>query len=210
MILEARWCGFENCCFLTLTYDDLELEKRGEVLKLDKSGFQKFMKRLRKECWKHGRRIRFYMCGEYGNKTYRPHYHCVVFNCGVGDFMEWFSCRSVGQKNGYSCVVPSWGRGFVHVAGFGERVAWYVAQYLGKSTPARKKMLEDLGLPPEFSSMSNKPGLGCMELESRPEYYRRHPINGWGSIDKVKEFARHSRYVEDKIYRTVEGETSGF
>ena len=53
---------WEKNCFITLTYNDENLPKDGS---LDVTHFQKFMKRLRK---KHGAGIRFYHCGEYGDK----------------------------------------------------------------------------------------------------------------------------------------------
>lgn len=43
---------------------------------LDHKKFQRFMKRLRKGAEKP---IRYIMCGEYGGKTQRPHFHAVLF-----------------------------------------------------------------------------------------------------------------------------------
>jgi len=202
MILEGRWHGFENCCFLTLTYDDSELEKRGEVLKLDKVHIQKWLKRFRKELFKYeGIRIRYYLCGEYGEKGLRPHYHIVAFGATVERILLGTVDSCIVRNNrGYSVRLKSWPFGFVYVASFEQRVAFYVAQYLGKSTPARKKELESLGLPPEFCLMSRKPGLGAFEINRRRLYYAKHPVSGWRNIESVKEFARHSRYIESKIY----------
>ncbi|QCS36958.1 replication initiation protein [Tortoise microvirus 34] len=204
ILLEARYVGFENCCFLTLTYDDSELEKRGEVLKLDKSHVQKYMKRLRKRFSHAGKRIRYYLCGEYGAETSRPHYHQVLFclSCDdvVGDCVSGCGVSKVEGLRGRAFAWPVWGYGRVHVASFTEGVAFYVAQYLSKSTPLRKEMLEKMGLPPEFSLMSRRPGLGFFELEKKREYYRRRPVRGWSSIEAVKSFPRHSRYIEEKLY----------
>jgi len=65
---------YERNCFITLTYSD-------EFLPNDRSvnvrHFQLFMKKLRK---RFGPNIRFYHCGEYGEKTSRPHYHALLFN----------------------------------------------------------------------------------------------------------------------------------
>ena len=53
-------------CFLTLTYDDDHLPSD---LSLRPKDFTKFLKRLRSRL---GYKIRFYMCGEYGEDYSRP------------------------------------------------------------------------------------------------------------------------------------------
>ena len=201
IILEARYCGFDNCCFLTLTYDNIELEKRNEVLRLDKRHIQLWLKRFRKDCDARGKKIRYYCCGEYGTSFYRPHYHVVLFGLSVTDiFIFYTNGKQVCSNGGASVQLKSWPYGYCFVAGFSEGSAFYVASYLGKSTPERRRMLEKLGLPPEFPMMSRKPGIGCKEVETRRDYYARHPVSGWKSIDAVKPFARHCRYLEEKIF----------
>lgn len=71
--------------FITLTYDDEHLPSDNG---LHKEELQKFWKRLRKDL---GYKIRYYACGEYGDKEKiymspgatiahgRPHYHAIVF-----------------------------------------------------------------------------------------------------------------------------------
>ena len=54
----------ENSVFVTLTYSDEFCP-----ISLEYAHFQNFMKRLRK---KFGP-TRMYMCGEYGERTFRPH-----------------------------------------------------------------------------------------------------------------------------------------
>ena len=65
--------------FITLTYDDAHLPYNQSLSVRD---FQLFMKRLRKE---FGSGVRFFHCGEYGEKTGRPHYHAILFNCDFKD-----------------------------------------------------------------------------------------------------------------------------
>ncbi len=80
-------------CFITLTYDEEHLPQDWS---LDKSHFQKFMKRLRK---RYPQKIRYYHCGEYGENCRhgihttlcpgcnvgRPHYHAILFNIDFHD-----------------------------------------------------------------------------------------------------------------------------
>ena len=48
----------------------------GRVPTLSKDDLQKFFKRLRKN---YGKKVRYFACGEYGPKHYRPHYHLLFF-----------------------------------------------------------------------------------------------------------------------------------
>jgi hypothetical protein len=66
---EARY--WPSSCFLTLTYAPEHLPPDGGLRHRD---FQLFAKRLRKRF-----SIGYYMCGEYGDETRRPHYHAALF-----------------------------------------------------------------------------------------------------------------------------------
>ena len=61
---------YEDNAFITLTYDDSHLPPTGSLVKAD---FQNFMKRLRFHFG--GNNIRFYQCGEYGDKNLRTAAH---------------------------------------------------------------------------------------------------------------------------------------
>lgn len=64
--------------FLTFTYSDDKVPWAFDLMTLDKSDFQKFMKRLRKALPKV--KLKYYCVGEYGENTQRPHYHAIMFN----------------------------------------------------------------------------------------------------------------------------------
>lgn len=64
--------GGKNSSFLTLTYNDENLPPFGSLVKSD---FQKFIKRFR---FNVKQDIKYYGCGEYGDKTHRPHYHIIM------------------------------------------------------------------------------------------------------------------------------------
>lgn len=62
--------------FWTWTYSDANLT--GE---LSKRHIQSFIKKLRKEqALLSKETIKYFICGEYGEKTKRPHYHGIIFN----------------------------------------------------------------------------------------------------------------------------------
>lgn len=74
-----------NSVFLTLTYntDHVPLSARG-FMNLNKRDVQLFLKRLRKlagRSYNVVTPIRYYVCGEYGSRFFRPHYHAIIFNC---------------------------------------------------------------------------------------------------------------------------------
>lgn len=79
-------------CFVTLTYRDNNVPigidaVTGETrLSLRKTDYQKFLKVLRIDLQRKGFETpSFFVCGEYGSRTFRPHYHIVV--CGANTDM---------------------------------------------------------------------------------------------------------------------------
>lgn len=99
----------KDAYFVTLTYNDEHVPRAyyadpetGEAFEsktLLKRDWQLFMKRLRKAT--SGRpdceNLRFFMCGEYGPKTLRPHYHAIIFGLHLDDLKP-FSQRQLGKK----------------------------------------------------------------------------------------------------------------
>lgn len=70
--------------FVTLTYDDdhvpLVEGEEGEIQRtLDPSHTRNWLKRYRK----YYGPVRYYLVGEYGSKTKRPHYHAILFGRNV-------------------------------------------------------------------------------------------------------------------------------
>ena len=183
-------CNGGNC-FVTLTYRD-ELECDSEQLRngyhvpddwsLSKDHFQRFMKRLRKAF--EPDKIRFFACGEYGNRCRhgidlecvgcplcnvgRPHYHACLFNVSFPDLTAY------GSRDGelrYTSDVLSriWKYGFVDVGELNFDSAAYVARYCLKKVTGSAAddhyMQVDLDgvatwVLPEFNLMSRRPGIG--------------------------------------------------
>lgn len=109
-------------------------------------------------------RIRYYCVGEYGDETWRPHYHAAVFGlkpCAFGD------SRLVAPRvcDCASCnlVRTSWGLGFSSVGTLELSSAQYLAGYVTKKMTGKSdKRLE--GRVPEFARMSLRPGIGMHAL----------------------------------------------
>lgn len=62
------------------------------MIQAHKDHFQKFMKRLRRDL---DTPIKYFSCGEYGDKSFRPHYHAIIL--GVPN-----------DKPFKECVVENW------------------------------------------------------------------------------------------------------
>jgi hypothetical protein len=75
--------------FVTLTYSDQNIpitecihnDQPLYLPTLVRKDFQNFMKRLRK--MQPTITIKYYMCGEYGGRTGRPHYHAIILNSDI-------------------------------------------------------------------------------------------------------------------------------
>ena len=141
--------------FLTLTYDDEHLPVDNSVHKRD---LQLFFKRLRKSL---GTKIRYFACGEYGDKFGRPHYHAIVF--GLSADCAVFRNKKFDRKTqGYYCDMPCWDKGFVHIGSVTVDSANYVAGYVTKKLKGKnaKDYYLQKGIEPEFVLMSRRPGIG--------------------------------------------------
>jgi len=111
-------------CFITLTYNPENLPPDCGLIKRD---FQLFMKRLRSRYPE--KKIKFFQCGEYGDKSNRPHYHAILFGFNFPDWMYLFDSPS-GEPIYTSPILESiWSLGFVTVGTVTFESAGYVARY---------------------------------------------------------------------------------
>jgi hypothetical protein len=154
--------------FITLTYDDEHLPKNGTLVK---DHFRLFMKSLRKPHkkldWIPPKKIRFYMCGEYGEKFGRPHYHAILFNTYFPDAIP-----IQGKPNLFDSDIlrQIWGKGHVSIGAVTFESAAYVSAYVQKKINGKQKdqhyaiYNKDTGeyfgqLQQEYANMSRKPGI---------------------------------------------------
>lgn len=156
----------ENVALL-LTYDDAHLPSDGSLCYRH---FQLFMKRLRRV----RRGVRFYMCGEYGESSLRPHYHVLLFGCDFPDKV-FHKVTGAGSRIYTSAVLDSlWGMGHCGIGELNFESAAYAARYALKkySTPGDDDLYMRVDVTSgavtfvskEFSHMSLKPGIGVSFL----------------------------------------------
>lgn len=167
---------YEENCFITLTYDDQHLPDGNS---LDYQEFQLFMKRLRK---KAGRKIRFYMSGEYGEERQRPHFHACIFNYNFPDRI-FFKTSGKGTYVYTSEILNNlWPKGWSTVCDLTFQSAQYVAAYILKKQGGKRNLKdyeeidketgEVFYREKEFAHMSLKPGIGAGWYEKyKPEVF---------------------------------------
>ena len=169
--------------FVTLTYDTrfVPITERG-YLTLDKRDVQLYFKKLRKAHPKNHEPIKYYLAGEYGSKTFRPHYHIILFNADV-EFIH-----------------KSWDKGEVHIGELTEASAAYTAKYInkGKIIPMHKN--DDRS--PEFSLMSKKLGLNYLS-EKIIRYHRADLERNYLTLEDGKKISL-PRYYRQKIWTEQE------
>lgn len=141
ILLESK-CH-EKSVFTTLTYSPDNLPPNGSLVR---AHLQLFLKRLRRRV--APRLLRYFAPGEYGDDTWRPHYHPILFGLGLD------SARDIEE---------SWGLGFVDVRELSEELAQYAAGYVVKKL-TRGDDPRLAGRTPEFCAMSLKPGIGALAV----------------------------------------------
>lgn len=147
MILESL--SHPASCFVTLTYNDDHIPEGGT---LNPDDTKLFLKRLRKAY--HPLKLRYYLVGEYGDRTLRPHYHIALF--GV-------------PPDAVYTIADAWARngnpiGHVVVGTLTFESAAYIAGYVTKKmTKADDPRLG--GRHPEFARMSLRPGIGALAMD---------------------------------------------
>lgn len=145
---------YERNCFITLTYSDDNLPLDGSLRPRDMT---LFLKRLRKM---FGSGIRYFQCGEYGEKSLRPHHHAILFNHDFSDK------RSMSNPLGPSRLFTSrtledlWGYGHCSVGTVTRQSAGYVARYSLKKVYGPSSVDWYAGRVPEYLTMSRRPGIG--------------------------------------------------
>ncbi len=122
----------EENCFITLTYNAENLPPDAG---LRKKHFQDFMKRLRKET---KIKIRYYHCGEYGDKNNRPHYHAILFGLNFNDWVYLFDSPSGEPIYTSPTLERIWQNGFATVGTVTFESAAYVARYCMKKINGKK------------------------------------------------------------------------
>lgn len=169
--------------FITLTYSDKFHPKNNS---LNKEDFQKFMKSLRH---KIDSKIKYYACGEYGERTARPHYHAIIINTAL-----------TKEEMHYLCL-KAWKKGIVHIGEANGKTIRYISGYV------QKKQSYPQGVLKPFSLISN--GIGEEYVDLNKDWHKKdfkhrlHVIQENGIKKSIP------RYYRKKMYSKMQNQIVG-
>lgn len=162
--------------------------------------FQDFMKRLRRRLdygvkysvvrdgrfipgiyHGEGKPLRYFMCGEYGDTTHRPHYHAIVYGFYPPDAKPLRDGLSTSDL-----LTSVWPFGFHTVAKVEPACVSYVAGYVDKKMDESRNVWMVEGVAPEYVAMSRgcyKLGTGGIGKSFFDLYWRElYPLNDDGTF----------------------------
>lgn len=212
LVLELQY--HDSAYFVTFTYNNKHVPRRwyadpetGEAFEsysLEKRAIQLLMKRIRRTFPNDN--IRYYCCGEYGGKTFRPHYHMIIFGLHLDD-LQFYKKSELGDTYWTSPKLSScWtdpddkedSYGYVVVAPVTWETCAYVGRYVTKKLTGKLAGFYDVhNIIPEFSLMSRKPGIGRAYYDDHPNLYDYKWINV--SLPSGGRKIRPPRYY-DRLY----------
>lgn len=182
---------WNSCHFVTLTYADEFLpyvKYRAEngttvpIPGLSKRDLQLFLKRLRKNTRK---KVKYFAVGEYGEKSYRPHYHLILFG--------------LDQKQIYDDILLSWKKGHVRVDPVNDARIRYVTGYVLKKDD-REYFEQDQYQKP-YMVCSKKLGLDYVRIMK--DWHKADLTRNYVPLEGGKRMCLPD-YYRDKIYTEAE------
>lgn len=192
--------------FVTLTYSEDNLHSRSVCL----DDLQKFHKRFRDNLYRarlnqvcisipgvkikksdiqlpQEAKYRFFQASEYGETTFRPHYHLCITNVNSFD------------KTDYECLYNAWSYdhgdsqiGIITADSLLPARIRYCVKYISAENPVQAKQYKALGLAPLFHTMSK--GIGAKWIEEHADMIRE--TNGYFSNGVLRPLPR---YYKEKL-----------
>lgn len=162
-VYESKAHAFN--CMVTLTYDNFKRDENGNILrdrlgnpieepvnpdlKVNKRDLQLFIKRLRK--WYSNvsvERVKYIACAEYGKRTHRAHYHCILFGVRFPDIHFYKKSKRGNPIYMSNTLTKLWSHGICTVDSINVRsnIARYCTKYCAKQRSDETFMLFSQGL----------------------------------------------------------------
>lgn len=158
--IDRMYCAWKThsiSAFVTFTYDDdhLIIQDGFKSATLSKDDVHKYLDNIRHQVHLP---FEYFLCGEYGDKFSRPHYHALFFG------LDYQLHKRVFEK---------WKKGMVSVLPCESQSFRYVSKYLTKpySSEWNDKNYYDIGIIPPFHKMSR--GLGIYQYLSHLDDIQR-------------------------------------
>lgn len=195
--------NWNRLLFVTLTYENKYVPISEYGLELSKDDAKNFIKRLRAKMnyyYKETGQFKYFLTGEYGEKTLRPHYHMVIALPGDVPFELIKSC---------------WKKGNVDIQLAHKEAIFYTIGYVSKKV-YNGKMKDYKGKEREFRKMSRGNGREWYEKHKNelalkqyidyrgykcgiPRYYKKKlDDEGLWDKEKIKQYQREEKIKETK------------
>lgn len=201
------------CLFMTFTYSDDNLpilhKDRGDItiglgscvvdddisFVLIKSHLQGYLKLLRELLRRKDCQLRYYAIGEYGEHTYRPHYHALLFF----DYDRFVPPNEIDDL-----VAKCWHNGNVKFGYISPKSIRYVLKDMVKqqfknSEYVKKTICNDKEDYAPFCIMSRRPGIGSAWFSQHENFFLR-AIQDVTAIVSDGHFVSIPRYYKDKYF----------
>lgn len=186
-------------------------------MSLETTHFQLFMKKLRnsfayrainpetgrlKYYYDKVPQIKYFLAGEYGGKTFRPHYHAIIFGVPlstlIGDYYSSMVARGLITLDGtrqFDCKY--WQYGAITIGQVAEASVGYTLKYVMKEGKIPLHKNDDR--LPEYQRVSK--GMGANYLSQNMIDWHHDDLTGryYTPLKGGKKIAL-PRYLKDKIY----------
>lgn len=149
-----------------------------------KRDIQLFIKRLRKLLWP--KKLRYFICSEYGPTTGRPHYHGILFGIEKTNFIS--DEKNLSEIR--SILEDVWPYGFVNVDFCNGPRCNYCAKYCVKPAAA-----VSVSRTPPFILCSRRPGIGA-------SYFDRYDRVKWHLSQYQDTYVAPSYQDPKKVYKS--------
>lgn len=195
---ELKVCS--SAFFVTLTYGHkhLPISKNG-FRTLSKADAKSFLKRLRtnieryhvrdgnRDNLKLAPKLRYFLCGEYGGKNGRPHYHAIILNCLPQHIVDAWSKE--GEEIGTFQIDSDVNQANIK----------YVLKYMHKDRTKRRGPSDDR--QEEFQLMSK--GLGYNYVTDATRRYHKDYKRTYTVLDAGIKL-QLPRYIKEQIWSDKE------
>lgn len=175
--------------FLTLTYNDDHIPVNFSLRSRD---LQLCFKRVRKS----GLKFRYFACGEYGSKSFRPHYHAILFGVDYWSARQHFEAAWTDPhtKEPFGTLQTVYAT---------VETACYTAGYVTKKL-SKNQILAECGMEPEFIRSSKKPAVGFAAIE---QFLKAHKFNTsfdvFSQICIAGKLRPVPKFIKDKLRELV-------
>lgn len=194
--LQKEWLRADSGYFVTLTYSNSKVPITSNgFMTLSKSDVQSFMKRVRYYCRERyiNKKIYYYLVGEYGSRTKRPHYHAIIMNADRQSIIDaWSYISKTGDRN----EIGTW-----HFGDINDATIYYTLKYMHKDYGYKKSFDRD-DRQREFSIMSKGIGKSYSESDVVRSFHRTNRASYIQHPDGYK--SAMPRYYRDSIFSSEE------